>query len=655
MILPGNASLVLSVVQQILKLGGRIDRLMAQKTAAQSGLVLGMPTVRIDNLPAQCALVLRKIAATAGQDPDPFGPDRATLTTEAGNPTAVFDQLFLKYFPEEVAKTTFNPDAAYLADLKSAFPTIAWDDLSVRIAAFSLAAGPGNQQISYTGRVALAVADSIIEFGAENTALFVRDPKLQGIVQSVLQRFARPEWDQFDSWNPLLQTALSVTLNSALDVADQLSSSNPWLDAVLDALVKARTTSHTPDDFLLGLVQGKGVPLLLSQGLLVAAGRLDAAQASSFKLVAADVLRAAAPLIQNAANPSLSRFFKDHWGDLLRAGLASIDKHGDALLSPAHPLLNGVLQAMVAQLALTPDRQLLTSDTLYRLTDAAIGVVAANPAELTGLDSKPWLRIFITATATSAQKLTARNLFTREAADALLADALGVLAKHPSLVVNGNPTTLTLTSTVFSALATVPSLTRASARTLGETAVRAALNSIAQNPQLVSTQFAPVVTAVATQLAGWIGNGQITSDQAAGLASAVIDAIARNPQLYAGATNGIANAVLNAVQGGFPAGSPWAARLLVTTARETLLAYGRAGGAAAAPTVTAQIQQLLTTVLASGLQVAQTQLGQTTDLDGIPRILAGLVAQALRGDLTVLSPTSPQFIAAFRALAPQTA
>lgn len=655
MILPGSASLVLSAVQQIVKLGGRLDRLMAQKTAAQAQLVLGMPTVRVDNLPAQCALALQQLNATAGQAPDPFGADRATFTAEAANPTAVFDQLFLKYFPEEVAKTTFNPDAAYLAQLQAAFPTLDWSDLSVRVAAFALSAGPSNDQIGFTGRVALAVADTLLEFGAENTALFVRDEKLQGVVQSVLERFAQPEWDQFESWNPLLQTALGITLNSALDVAHALPSENPWLDATLDALVKARAASPTPDDFLLGLMQGKGVPLLLSQGLLVAADRLDASSAASFKQVAADVLRAAAPIIQNSANPTLGQFLQDHWGDLLRAGLTSLEKHGSTLLAPGQPLLSGVLTAMVGQLAQTPNAQFLSSDTLYRLADAAIDAVAANPAQLATLTNAPWLQQFLADAATTAQQLTARNLFTRAAADALLADALGVLAKNPSLVVGSNPATLTLASSIFTALAAVPNLTTAGTRTLGETALRAALTSLAQNPQLVSTKFAPVVTAVATQLAGWVGAGQITSAQAAALASAVIDAISRNPQLYAGATNGIAQAVLSAVQGAFSANAAWAQRLLVDTANQTLLAYARAGGSPGAPTLAAQVQQLLLQVLGSGLQVAQTQLGQSTDLAGIPPILGGLVAQALRGNLTALDPTSPAFIAAFKSLAPQTA
>jgi len=653
MILPGTASLVLSGVQELIKLGTRIDNLMAQRTAVQSNLVLGMPSLRLGNVLAQVATVEQALAATAGQQPDPFGADRAALQQEVANPDQNFDTLFAKYFPDQTSALVISPDAAYLAQLQQAFPGLDWTDPGVRIAAVALAAGNDPTQISYTARVALAVADTLLEFGAENTALFVRDAKLQAVVQSVLQRFAQTDWAGFEQWNPLLQAALKVTLNAALDVADKLPDQNPWLDGVFDALAQARAAAPNPDDYLLGLMQGKGVPLLLSKGLLVASAKLDDASASSFKLVAADVLAAAAPFIQQQTNPDLAQFFRDHWGDLLRAGLTSLDKHGATLLDPKQPLLDSVLTALVQQLSTTPNAGFLSSDTLYQLADTAIGAVAANPAELNGLVNKPWLASFLAAVATSAQQLTVKKLFTPEAATALLQDAIGVVAKYPNLIVSGNGLPVTLVSSIFGAFAQLPpaQFSRLDATTIGETTLRAALDAIAANPSLVSTQFGPVVTAVATQLANDVGQGQFTADQAAAVASAAIDAIARNPQIYAGAQNGIASAVISAVQKAFPANSAWAARLLVETAQQTLLAVARNGGPTVANQPAAQLQQLLTIVISAGLTTAANQLGTSTDLDGIPPILGGLVSQALTGGLTVFDPGSPQFTAAFQAIA----
>ena len=231
MILPGNASLIISAVQQLIKLGGRIDALLAAKTAVQADLVLGMPKLKLANLSAQVALARKTLQATAGQKPDPFGTDRAALQQQVdqAQPAAVFDDLFAKYFPDAANGLLVSPDAAYLAQLQEAFPGLNWKDPGVRLAAFALASGPDDQQVSYNARVALAVADTLFEFGAEHTALFVRDEKLRGIAQTVLQRFAAPEWDKFTSWNPLLQTALKTALNAALDVGEKLPPENPWL------------------------------------------------------------------------------------------------------------------------------------------------------------------------------------------------------------------------------------------------------------------------------------------------------------------------------------------------------------------------------------------------------------------------------------------
>lgn len=651
MILPGNATLVLATVQQLLKLGGRIDRLMAQKTATQAQLVLGMPQVRVGNLAAQRALAKRVLAETRDLDPDPLAADRAEFAREVANPTARFDVLFQRHFPEEVARLTLSPDEAYLLKLRQEFPGVAWDDLSVRVAAFALAAGPSSQQIGYTGRIALAVADTILEFGAENTALFVRDSAIQAVAQSVLQRLAEPEWGEFDRWSPLLQTALRLSLNAALDHAGELAPDHPWLDAVLEALVKSRAAAPDPDEFLLGLVKGEGVPLLVSQGLLLASSRLESGSSKAFGLVAADVLAAAAPIVLDAANPSLGRFFRDHWGGLLRAGFSSVEEHGDRILAPGQPLLQGVLRAMVGRLAGTPDSGFLSGDMVFRLADAAVGVVAANPGELPGLENKPWLREFVAAAAASAQRLSTRNLLTRDAADALLADALGVLAKHPSLVVGGRPVTLALATSVFETLAAAPQLTRTSARLLGESSLRAAFGVLAEHPQLVSTKFAPVVTAAATQLAGWVGAGRVTAEQAAALASAVVEAVARNPRLYAGAADKVAGTVLAAVEQAIPADAAWASGLFVAMARQTLLACARSGASAGAPGSLPKLQTLLASILAAGLEVGERELGKVIDLEGIPPVVGELIARALRGELTEIDATSPVFVAAFTSIA----
>ena len=648
MIIPGNATVILSAAQQLIKLGKRLDALSAERAAVGSDLVLRMPAVALPNLNRQCDLLKENLDQTEGRDPDPFGTDRAELRRQLAldQPEAEFGTLFAKYFPDEKG-SVFNPDVAYLNSLQRAYPGENWRDPALRIAALAIAAGKGPNQTSYFARVSLAVADTILEFGAENTSLFVRDEKMQGVLHTVLERFAEPDWASFDKWNPLLQTALRVTLNSALDVGQQLPAKNPWLDTVLDLLVKTRAEAKQPEEFLLGLLQGKGVPLLLSQGLLVAADRLDDDHVSKFTPIAADLLKAVATHVADTTKPDIVHFFQDHWGDLLRAGLTSLDKHGDVILDSTDSILNTTLHALVGQLAETPDAKFFTNETLHDLADTVIGVVAAHPDQIPGLENKKWLKDLISAAANTAKQLTSKRLFTAEAADALLRDAIGVVGKNPGLLVKGNGLPVTIVSSVFEAVSVLPKL---DARMIGETAARSALTAIANDASLAEKELGPVVTEVAKTLASYVGAGKFTTEQAKGLASAAIDAIARNPQIYAGAQEGIAKAVISAVEAAF-SGKAELSRLLVQTANQTLAAVGRNGADVTSQEPLDKFEKLLTTILSGGLAAAEAQIGVTTDLDGIPAILGGIVAKAMKGDLKLSDLDSDKLKEAFEEIA----
>lgn len=655
MIVSDSAALILSAVQQLVKLGGRIDALMAQATAVKSDLVLGMPALQLANLSAQIALARKTLQATSRQQPDPFGSDRRAFEQQVAlaQPDASFDDLFAKYFPDAAGGLVVTPDAAYLKQLQQAFPGLNWKDPGVRLAAFAIAAGGDDRQISYNARVALAVVDTLLEFGAATTPQLVHDEKLNGILLVVIQRFAQPDWDQFEQWNPLLQTTLKVTLNAALDVGQTLPPDNPWLAGLLDALAQARTAATNPDDYLLGLFHGQGVHLFLTKGLLIAGDRLDDDQSDVFKQVAADVLKSAIPFVEDPAKPEFRTFFEDHWGDLLRAGLSSLADHGDGLIDPGKPLLGTVLKAVVHQLAETPDPGFLSSETLCRLTETAIGVVADHPDQLSGAAAKPWLRDLLAAAAQTAKQLTLKKLFTPAAAEALTLEAVGVLAKYPNLIVSGNGLPLTLTTEILSSVA---ELKRVDARALGETTIRAALNAIAHDPGLITGQFGPVVTAVATQLSDFVAQGKLNSDEAAAIASTAIDAIARNPRIYAGLQKNIAGAVVSAVQRALPAdnaATSWARSRVVEIAGVTLSAIARSGAPLAKTRTAAQLETLLANVLAGGLTLADQRLGTSVDLNDIAPILGGMVGEALRGKLTTFDPAAADFIAAFDALASQ--
>ena len=317
MISPSTAALAISIAKGVIKLGGRIDRLMAEKVATTEDLVLPIPTLDDGpTVPIMAAKLKDFLERAKKSSPNSLSVDEVKELeqlfrdqAELDNP-AEMQQLsdriisaFDSYLPEEAASGGVSPDSEYIKKLKLFFPSINFDNTETRLAAFYIRAGKDHRNIGYAGRLALLVVDVLSEFGSENTALFVRDEDVQAIVRAVLTRFSKPELEDYDQWSPLLRHALSATLNGVLDARSAYEGDDPWLGAVLNALDAARETGG--DEYLVGLLRGKGYKLLLSAGLSGAAKQIGDENANEFEKIAADVLRAAAPLV--AATMGISR------------------------------------------------------------------------------------------------------------------------------------------------------------------------------------------------------------------------------------------------------------------------------------------------------------------------------------------------------------
>ena len=292
----------------------------------------------------------------------------------------------LDCFPSKTPRPLTSPDAKYVAALRQYLPTANWDEKTNKDcfkAAFYIATGRDERGLGYGARVGLLVADVLAEFGAENTALFVRDPNAQTILQSVLENFAKPDLESFEDWSPFLRHALGATLNGLLDSRTVLAGHAKWAEALLGALASARAASANPDNYLVGLLGGSGYSLLIGEGLKLAGEQLSGAQAGVFKDIAADFLTEAAPLVEKNKE-GFGDFFKDHWGDLLRGGLSAAAKHGPALLEGKSPLMQQTLLAVMNELAAVPGTDYFTADTAFHLAEAALGSVASNPEPAQG-------------------------------------------------------------------------------------------------------------------------------------------------------------------------------------------------------------------------------------------------------------------------------
>jgi len=645
--------LVMAVARGTIKLAGRLDLLMAEKEGVQGPLVIPMPVVTLANVTRvqRIDLLSGYLESTKAAVPDPLGSERARLATvlEDKAPVAEIDRFFEQIFPDRAGLTNVDPDEKFVKALRLRAPGLDLDNPEIRLAAFYITAGEDARTIKYVARTALLVADVVAEFGAENAALFIRHQPTRDVVTTIVGRFAKPDLESFSDWSPLLRHALSTALEGLLDNKASIEGSVPWLDAVLSALAMAKEDPKGGEDFVTGLVNGKGYQLLFSKGLLIAADRLAPDDAQLYRQIAADVLQGAAPLVK--ANGSGFRgFFNDNWGELLRAGLTSIDKHGAVLLEGASPLLREVTLSLIGELARQPDLTALSREAVFKLADVAIGTAAKNPKLLTGSGAAAWFKAVVVSSVGAVSDQGVRQSLTRDGAQHVLLQALGVLGDQPELLVDKPGAAFELVGSVLKAVSVAGAL---DARTLGTATVTGVLERLADHPDLVGTRYAEMVSAFSGQLAQLVATKTFTAVQASDVIHAAADAALRNPDLFTRFEGNLASAVVTGVLKGAKASNTRlvAGATLVRLLDEVLQTVARRGQSLLekAPTEAALVAKLMDTVSA-GLERAEAELGRSADGASLPLVLSGLVAAVAQGELIELNPKAAKFIKVFARL-----
>ena len=654
MIISETAGAVLSVVKGLVKLGRRLDVLLAEKEAVTAGKsVLPMPPVAkvppTSLMQDELAEFLKDANALANPDlPKNFKKQaQDAIKDSEASQDEVLDLYRLAY-PERAVFIKIEPDAEFVRNLKAAWPTLDVDDPDTLTALFHVAAGQDPKRFSYGLRVGLLVADVVAEVIGENIGLIVRDENLSKIISSVLERFAKPDLETFTEWSPLLRHALGATLHGLVDARAAVAGDSEWLAAVLDALAEARADAEGGDGYLIGLLQGRGYALLLSAGIARAAEVLAEDQASAFRQIAADLLKTAAPLVKESR--SFKDFFTEHWGDLLHAGLASLERQGPKLLTGSDALLKETLLAAIGFLKDVDRKSLFTSDTLFGIMDAAISAVAAKPELLTSkIDGTPWLQLLLQSVIDSVKVTGVRRAFSVEGLSSIIKGAAGVFAEHPDLIFDKPGL---LQDVVGKVLAAVKDLGSLDAQNLATAVVQGGLQAIADRPGLLGTKYTDLLAEFAGQLATLVKERSITGIDASTIATAAAEAILRNPMLFDKLEDNLATAVLNAV---LKAAGKDPTRLLVGstlvgTVREVLASVAAHARDVVTDKPIADFTEALAKVLTDGLARAETELGRSIDLTGLPSVLNRLVATWLRGGGVPLVPGSAAFDQFFIAL-----
>jgi len=652
-LVPEAAQLSIRIAKGLLKLAHRVDLVLAEKAAVEAPLALPQAPVAFPPTAEEMIPALRR---RLDEEPESLGADRAALEA-ALDAEAIEAQSLLpfyeKYFPEKALGEVMDLQKAFAKEVRRVRPDWPVDDPSVMAAAYYIAPGEDERRKGYSWRIALNVVDVVAELGAENTARFVRDEGTQKLVQAVLERFGEADVQNEDSWAGVLRVALRTTLNGALDVHGEIAGDDEWVQALLGALDKARKASDAGDNFVMGLLQGRGYPLLVGHVLQEAAGRLRPADAASWETVAADLLAKGGELIQ--AKPGFKDFFRDHWGDLLRAGLSSVKANGPALFDEESPLLRETLIAVADRLSRTPNVKLLSSDVVFSVTEAALGAVAAHP-ELVGEGvDEAWLAGLIGSVAKTVSSTGLRKSFTSEGIQVLVGDVLVMYGERPELLVRDSELVQKLVGGVLKKVGQAGqagTLGTYGAEELAGTAVRGALDAIAANPQLLDFKYPELVVGLAGKVSELVHSKGLSKVQGADLLGAMTQSLAENPGLFLDLERKLAGAVLDAVmraaegeQGKLIAGAT-----VVELTQRLLGTFARRGRAVADGTSAASLSQQLTEVLEAGLARAAAELGHRITYSDLAPALAELVAAWLKKEIATLDPEDSKFKAIFAAI-----
>lgn len=653
MITPATAAFAMSLAKGAIKLGTRLDVLLAEKEAVEGTFVLPMPVIYAGPTGEEKADQLRQYLDLEPGEllRGPLGSEHGALAKElkkAAPSAQTIAECYALVFPERLAVAEINPDSDYLSEIRCRVPGLDTSDPDTLAAIFHIAAGRDPKSLNYGMRIGLLVADVVAEFGAENSALFVRDPKVRIVVQAVLERFAAPTLEDFTEWAPLLRHALGAALNGVLDARSELGGDEAWLAALWDVLAEARADKSGGDDFVLGLFEGHGYSLLISKGLSRAATVLADDESDRFKQIASEIIKVAAPLSANSR--SFRTFFADHWGDLFRASLSALEKQGPALMTDQPELVTNVMVALVKELSAIPNAKVLSNETLFLLGDAAISAVARDPQLLsTKIEGTPWLGALLRSVVATVAIDGIKLSFSQEGLEQIISDMAGVFGEHPELIIENPGLPRELVGGILRSVSDLPSL---EARAIASAATQGALRAISENPGLMDTRYANLIAGFSGRLAELVNARSITGTDASAIAVAAVETMLGNPAMFDEAKGNLASAVLNAVVKA-AAADPLKlliGRTLVETVRGTLGAVAKHGKLQVDSGSIKDFTDQLEVIVADSLTQAADELGRQIDLRGLPFVVTGLVAAWARGDIPSIDPNSAAFREQFQRL-----
>ena len=544
-----TASMAMSIVNGLIRLTGRVDRIKAEETALCSELAFASKALL---KPPLAGVMKKKLKAllndTEGQVPDPLVGQRADIAAlvAKANPG---ERELLKYMeaflPDEVEFRLDDPNGDLVAALQE--KRAIWDlkDTDILRVAYYLQPGDDLRKSSTPWQIAMAVVDVLADLAIQNQSLILHESRARSLLLAILQRFANADLTDADTPQLFLRVVLRTTVNGALDAADVLASDKVWVDSVLKALADTRDTHG--EDFVVGLLNGESYPALIGNLLEEGAEMVGLSardNARQFAIIASDVLNQVASLVKQ--RDDFKGFIYDHWGEVLRAGLKGIHANGEVILEGQSPLLRGALLSVIEVLADTPDRELLSRETLTVTIEATIGAIAVKPELVDGVADKALIKQLISSTANVINDKGIQQAISSAGVELIIQDSLGFLAQQPELLVRKSGLAQDVVGSLLGSLAESGTQRLENVAIAG---IQSLFNEIAENPDLIETNYPQVVSEIAGTLGIALGDLRLTRDEAEEILVSMAETIADNPALVVSNNTSLPAKVLEEVLG----------------------------------------------------------------------------------------------------------
>ncbi|MDA7888654.1 hypothetical protein N9A86_04680, partial [Akkermansiaceae bacterium] len=452
-----TVSAALSLVKGVSRIGKEIDTIASENVLSDSKLVMPIPEVSAPSLfdledLFNALLALKKPDGSPQLD----ASDRKALSKALENPfQAPMQTLYCESFVGIAYQhgLAFENDKTFFDKVAEKNPDWVKDPAQLNAAYYiSASRDPDSPNKSNpVWRVTRVLLDLFSDFAASQIGLFVKDPKLQPVIQSVLKNFGDADIDQKDfKPSEVLRTAFTSTINGVIDSRASLGQDNRWVTAFLDGFGDMREELNKKkdsgfDNYLIGLFDGQGYQRLLGTLIKTTAGELGEGTDDVVKIVSADYLKKVAGLIeesQASGNTELEGFIRSRWGDLLRGAFSSLSDNTFLLLGDdAGPLTTKIVGNVLTTISKQEDasfRRFANGDVLAAVANAAVKTVAENKELLGDHVDEPWFQDLIVQTSRLVADRGIRQTLTADGLSALTKDVISqtasTIAENPDLL-----------------------------------------------------------------------------------------------------------------------------------------------------------------------------------------------------------------------------